>query len=505
MSSFSTSFIPSYPEESILDNIANVAENLGQQQYTWAGNQFASNSTLTDSVVNNFLTASQKDMSLADNMTNRYENTFQPQEDALVRDANTYASDARVRSEMGRAESDTGQALDAGKANAEQTLQSYGIDPSSGRYAELDRAEDAKRAAAQAQAGQVARYNTEATGRQLRDKAIQVGQQYPGQIVNSLNNAMQGFAGAENAKLSNTNTGVNAFDSADKFMNTAMALKYPPLGNTSTRGTIINSTPSQNGSNGNSGSRAGPGGGPGSGGGGFSPFGSSGGGNNGGGNNGSFNGSGAGANGFTGGTNARIINTGYDDTGFGGENGTGAFDETGFQDAFGDQGNAGQDYPPIGGAGSEPTDSFSGYDQNYDNYSGSPSQDYGGSTDAGNSGDYGFDPSAGGGDYSDSGGGYDSGDYASGGAIPDGNGPTTGGFVPPQASPTGGAQTDDVNAHVNVGEFVIPRDVALWKGQEFFQKLIEQSRQKRGAAPAKGKPSNRPTNGSPSFVSQAAG
>src|SRR5260221_7233428 len=137
MSSFSTSFIPSYPEESILDNIANVAEGLGEQQYAWAGQQFASNSSLTDQVVNNFLTASQKDLSLADNMTNRYENTFQPQEDALVRDANTYASNARVRSEMGRAESDTGQAMDASKANPERTLKPYGCDPFPVGYAEL--------------------------------------------------------------------------------------------------------------------------------------------------------------------------------------------------------------------------------------------------------------------------------------------------------------------------------------------------------------------------------
>jgi len=32
---------------------------------------------------------------------------------------------------------------------------------------------------------------------------------------------------------------------------------------------------------------------------------------------------------------------------------------------------------------------------------------------------------------------------------------------------------------------MIPQDVALWKGQEFFQKLIEQSRMRNATAPAK--------------------
>ena len=83
---------------------------------------------------------------------------------------------------------------------------------------------------------------------------------------------------------------------------------------------------------------------------------------------------------------------------------------------------------------------------------------------------------------------------------------TTGGQVPRHASPSGGRQTDDVAARLNAGEFVIPRDVAAWKGQEFFQNLINQSRKKRvgGGAPAQGK--MKPAlNQRPSFVSQQMG
>jgi hypothetical protein len=47
--------------------------------------------------------------------------------------------------------------------------------------------------------------------------------------------------------------------------------------------------------------------------------------------------------------------------------------------------------------------------------------------------------------------------------------------VPPEASPSGGAETDDVHAMVNEGEFIIPKPVTNWLGEKFFQKLIEKA------------------------------
>ena len=57
--------------------------------------------------------------------------------------------------------------------------------------------------------------------------------------------------------------------------------------------------------------------------------------------------------------------------------------------------------------------------------------------------------------------------------------PTTGGFVSRSLSPSGGSKVDDVQARLNAGEFVIPKDVAHWKGKEFFYKLIAQARKNR--------------------------
>jgi hypothetical protein len=55
-------------------------------------------------------------------------------------------------------------------------------------------------------------------------------------------------------------------------------------------------------------------------------------------------------------------------------------------------------------------------------------------------------------------------------------GGTPGGAVPVHASPSFGVATDDVPAMLTAHEFVIPKDVATWKGHEFYAKHIDQAR-----------------------------
>jgi hypothetical protein len=79
-----------------------------------------------------------------------------------------------------------------------------------------------------------------------------------------------------------------------------------------------------------------------------------------------------------------------------------------------------------------------------------------------------------------------------------------GGAIPDAASPTGGMAIDDVPAQLTAGEFVIPKDVLSWKGEEFFQKLIEGSRKAKPQAPAQPEAAI-PTGGQrppPTFVSR---
>jgi hypothetical protein len=54
---------------------------------------------------------------------------------------------------------------------------------------------------------------------------------------------------------------------------------------------------------------------------------------------------------------------------------------------------------------------------------------------------------------------------------------TPGGGVPSSASPSHGQTPDDVPAMLTANEFVIPKDVAVWKGHEYFAKQIDAARQ----------------------------
>lgn len=100
--------------------------------------------------------------------------------------------------------------------------------------------------------------------------------------------------------------------------------------------------------------------------------------------------------------------------------------------------------------------------------------------------------------------------FDEGGAVPPGEGvpvsaqPTQGGAVPVHASPTGGRAIDDVAARLTPGEFVVPKDVVSWKGEEFFQKLMKQSREAR-TMPDNARPTVRQAlpAGRPQYRSQA--
>ena len=60
-----------------------------------------------------------------------------------------------------------------------------------------------------------------------------------------------------------------------------------------------------------------------------------------------------------------------------------------------------------------------------------------------------------------------------------------GGAIPMSTSPSNGAQTDDVKAMLNAGEFIVPKDVTQWYGEKFFQNLIAKAQNEKGKAQAK--------------------
>jgi hypothetical protein len=281
----SASYIPDYSQTPILNEIAQYSRQMAPQVYQWGMDQFNKN---------------------------------QGNIDSMMRDALSYASPQRQAVDMGQAEAGVQQASEAARQSAMSDLQSYGIDPSAGRYAGLDQANRVQAAASTAGAGNQQRMADVATGNAMQQQAIS----------SSMQNA--------------TNVGYGASNAANALLGTAMSLKYPPLG------TVSSGTSQSSGSNVSSSQSLSSGAGP-------------------------------------------VI----------------------------------ANFTP-------------GYSQHF------------------------------------------GGVMAEGGTV--GDNATTGGFVSNNLSPSNGAQTDDVDARLNAGEFVIPRDVTQWLGQQHFYKLMAQARKARATA-----------------------
>jgi|SRR5579863_9227679 len=479
--------------QSGLPGVSQIAEQLMQAQYAWGQQQFAQNSALTDQVVGDLLNLYGNLSGLGSQLMTEYSNYFVPEYQNLVQDANNYASQARIQQAMGAAESGVAQGFNGQRNAALADLQSFGIDPSSGRYAQLDQAERTQQAAAQAGAGFQAEQATEATGRALRSEALQLGSVMPSQATAAYNAAQGAATAGENAKLANSQEGVNMMGSPTQWGALAQQLRtatsssgqgaggggkhpedkisgsdqgHPTPSNTATsfnpQGT---QSGMQQGAQGTGSSPAPPG-----------PYIQSGGGDN--------------SNPIDMGPGTAYDPGGTDNWGPNGENlNTGPAVPVSTDNPLGSVPPGGND-AGVYDNGPSPTNPLSASDT-------STSQTPGGSGDMSQGG---VDTTSQ--DTSSSSGG----DYSSGGEITNRGaayqGPQSGGVrmpehagaIPYSKSPSHGRVTDDVHAklndtgepiRLNAGEFVMPRHTVAWKGEEYFQKLIEKSKKAREGAGAK--------------------
>ena len=234
-----------------LPGVSQIAEQLMQQQYAWGQAQFAQNSQLTDQVVGDLMNTYSSLSGMGSELMSTYSKDFEPEYQNLINDANNYSSQARIQQAMGAAESNVAQDFNGQRNAALTDLQSFGIDPSSGRYAQLDAAERTQQAAAQAGAGFQAEQATEATGRGLRSEALQLGSVMPSQATAAYNAAAGAATAGENATLANSQEGVNMMGSPIQWGSLAQSLKT--AGSSSSKSSPSNQGKSSPGQPGNSG------------------------------------------------------------------------------------------------------------------------------------------------------------------------------------------------------------------------------------------------------------
>ena len=197
---------------------AELQYQLGQDQLAWAKEQYAQDKAMTAPIIQSMTDTQNLNNDFAKQQMQRYTDVYQPLEDELVQDAQSYASPERKDLEMGRAQASVSQTFDAARQNAQRQLEDFGINPGSTRYAALDIGTRAQQAAAAAGAGNQASQMVDATGRALRSEAINVGRGYPGQVAGTYNTALQAGSGAVNSQLATTASGANTMGTATQYM-----------------------------------------------------------------------------------------------------------------------------------------------------------------------------------------------------------------------------------------------------------------------------------------------
>lgn len=437
---------------------AEIQAAVAREQLAWAKEQYASDRTISDKVVNFALDMQADNKATAEADRARYESIWQPVEDKLrdsvmqnadaysamerraISDANSYDSPERQAMEAGRAQANVAQQFDSQRNAALQNLESFGIDPSSTRYAALDASMRANQGAAMAAEGNTAIARTEATGRQMRDsvlgrgqamrsEAINVGRGYPGSIAQQYGTALQSGNQAVNSQLATTASGANTMGTGAQYYGLSNQ-SLGTWGNALTQGYNAQLAQFQANNSASSGW-------------------------------GSALGMGAGLLGAMFFEDGGAVRPEY------AEGGAIRFEDSvpamRVSDNIEDRRRKTQLWQRRGSQWSDPDNPYPP------------------------TGDFRSSPSVRNNERA----------YAAGGAI------DTGDVVPPQASPTGGAAVDDVTARLNVGEFVIPEETVNWYGEKHFQQLIDKANKERQKATAK--PEYGPaTPQEPTFASRGA-
>jgi hypothetical protein len=197
---------PDYgPLAAASEKSAEYAYQTAQEQMAWAKEVYADNKAVGDQVIDFALGQMEKQSAWADADRKKYEEMYQPLEEQAALRAQDYASAERQEFEAGKAEADVAAQFEQARQTAAANLEQFGVDPSQTRQGALDLGTRVAEAAAQASAGNQARFRTEQYGDQLIANAINTGKGYPQQVL-----AAAGQAGASGNQATNTGLATTA-------------------------------------------------------------------------------------------------------------------------------------------------------------------------------------------------------------------------------------------------------------------------------------------------------
>lgn len=218
------------PKPPDLSGVSEASEEVGRmnqqtarEQLAWAREQDTNNRALLQEVLDIQLPAMREQFETAQADRQRYEEFYRPFEDAFAEEAANYDTEERRERERGGAIADVNSQFDAGRRNALQRLEGYGVDPSSTRNQALDVGVRTQQAMAQAQAGTGANRRVEDVGRALKSDVINMGRGALSNAAGFYGAAVGAGSAAQGNALNTTQSGAGAVQSSLGFSNAALS------------------------------------------------------------------------------------------------------------------------------------------------------------------------------------------------------------------------------------------------------------------------------------------
>jgi hypothetical protein len=191
--------------------------SLAAQQQQWAENAYNTNQAQNQEVINQDKAISDQNQAFAKTLQGEYTDTVLPEYQKTVDEANQYSTQAQKDLNIGQAISGQAEASDAARNNSQQQLESFGLNPGALKYAALDIGTRTQTAASEAAAGTQAGLQTDATRRALQQQAIATGQQMPGMAAGAENTTLGANSGAVNTGLATTASGANTMGTGTQY------------------------------------------------------------------------------------------------------------------------------------------------------------------------------------------------------------------------------------------------------------------------------------------------
>jgi hypothetical protein len=190
-----------------------AGQQFAEDQLAWSKQQYYDNKATTDKIVDMSLSNAQIQQDEAKAAYDRYQTSYQPVEDQLLGQVEDWASPTRIAQQEGAAEATAQQQGAQARTASQQQLESFGINPSSTRYAAMDVGNRTATGASAAAAGTNAANLAQQQQLGLESEAINIGRGYPGQVSNEFTGSTSAGASANNAQNATFATGSTAMNS----------------------------------------------------------------------------------------------------------------------------------------------------------------------------------------------------------------------------------------------------------------------------------------------------